>query len=204
MLSGFPRPVHRRYPDLTEAEWVHAERTVAYLVAVNAGVTLGDPRDVAIEAVRRAYLPAAPAWDRAHQTLASYLATFTNVAIPTGSTARPEALTPEALEAELSAMGLGNDDPRLTSGDRLRNAPELALPPPRDAVPVATPAAVVPRPSAPTLSAPEPASGAVDQIGSIASTSPPAPPNEGLQFVYAAAAMIVLVVAGSYLRLFGR
>jgi hypothetical protein len=77
-MAGEARPLHPLYPDLTAADWEAAEQKVALIVLGRVGQTLGDPRDIAASAVRRAYEPTAPVWDRKNKPLARYLGSFAN------------------------------------------------------------------------------------------------------------------------------
>ena len=55
-----------------------------FLVVGRVGTTLGDPWDIAEDAVRRAYEPTAPFWDREKKSLAKYLGSFANSMVANG------------------------------------------------------------------------------------------------------------------------
>ena len=83
-MAGPPRPLHPLHPDVTADEWEEAKRKVVYLVVGRVGTTLGDPWDIAEDAVRRAYEPTAPFWDREKKSLAKYLGSFANSMVANG------------------------------------------------------------------------------------------------------------------------
>jgi hypothetical protein len=72
-----------RYPDVTPAQWARVEKLVTILVADKAKDHLGDPKDIAAEAIRRAQEPTTREWDRS-KSLARHVGSFANSLMANG------------------------------------------------------------------------------------------------------------------------
>ncbi len=110
-MSDLDRAVHPLYPDVPATEWADAKAKVALLVQDKVGTALGDPWDIAEDAVRRAYEPTAPVWDRSKKSLARYLGSFANSMMANGLRKLEFKSTRPIDHADLADAAAAGEDP---------------------------------------------------------------------------------------------
>jgi hypothetical protein len=76
-------PKAPRYPDVTAADWVRVHKVITIMVARHTKGALGDPRDIATEAIRRAQEPTTREWDRT-KPLHRHVGSFANSLMANG------------------------------------------------------------------------------------------------------------------------